>query len=137
MKIFISLLFLLFLGRSSIAAIDPVCTELPITINANINTVLSGNTICTADSQEQHRSGNELWDYKKGSDPVDHTSRVGSWEVSNSQVKYTYGGDVFNTNVYSNATDLSADGITVCFHNGKTKVTAIKKNGITGPCPGF
>lgn len=81
---------------------------------AEMNTTLVGKTVCgrpgpgypsgsgrSADDrwQEQHRgsgSSGELWDYKKGSDRMDPTKRVGTWSISNSegpaQVTYDYGG---------------------------------------------
>lgn len=56
--------------------------------------LLAGNTVCSPANcvkgnncmwQEQHRGGpdgGELWDYKLGSNPVDRTARVGSWNVT-------------------------------------------------------
>ena len=111
---------------------DPCGGSLPqITIDADLQTLLNGNTICTSDSQEQHRAGNELWDYKKGAgDPVDPTSLVGGWSVSGGKVNYTYGASTFANDVY-------ASGSNVCFYNGATAITATIMSGISGPCPGF
>lgn len=42
--------------------------------------------------QEEHRSGNELWDYKKGSsDSIDPTKKVGRWELGVDTVTHDYG----------------------------------------------
>ena len=60
---------------------------------------ISGNTICAARGsdrwQEQHRAGNQLWDYKQGSPhPTDPTTQVGTWSASN-------GSNVTVTHTYS------------------------------------
>jgi hypothetical protein len=125
-------LILFFLGNSAVVlAADPPCSGTKFNDFVQLFNFLNNNTICTADSQEQHLGGNELWDYKRGADPTDPTSRVGSWEVTaNSQVKYTYGD-----NVYVN--DVFIDGNNVCFHNGNTRVIGTRQAGHSGPCPGF
>ncbi|WP_305908357.1 hypothetical protein Q9L42_011030 [Methylomarinum sp. Ch1-1] len=53
---------------------------------------LTGNTVCTSDSQEEHHSGGQLWDYKTGdtSDPVDPRKQIGSWGIAADQVTYNY-----------------------------------------------
>jgi hypothetical protein len=63
-------------------------------------TSVGGRTICSPSSctgsncswQEQHRSGGQLWDYKKGpSDAVDPSEQVGTWSISGNTVTHTYG----------------------------------------------
>lgn len=58
--------------------------------------LFAGNTVCSPANcvsgnncmwQEQHRGGpgsssGELWDYKRGSNPVDPTAKVGSWNIT-------------------------------------------------------
>jgi hypothetical protein len=139
MKIILFLTLSLFaLGGFNIAIADTCGGGLPKLITADIKTLLNGNTVCTSDSQEQHRGGVEsegvlsgqLWDYKRGSDPIDRTSQVGSWSVSNDKVRYTYGSSNFDNDVYS-------DGTNVCFDNRTTKISATIMGGTSGPCPGF
>jgi hypothetical protein len=65
---------------------------------AALSTLISGNTVCAtrgADRwQEQHRTGGQLWDYKKGpTDPVDPTTQVGTWSISGNNVTYSYMGE--------------------------------------------
>ena len=67
-------------------------------VNGNtLTTLVSGHTVCatrgTDKWQEQHRSGAQLWDYKKGaSDPVDPSKQVGTWSIGSNSVTYSYTG---------------------------------------------
>jgi hypothetical protein len=83
---------------------------------ATLNSLLSGNTVCVPavtqavmTAQEEHRSGGQLWDYKRGpGHSVDPSERVGSWIVNGSNVRsvfvtYDYGGgQVTNFTVWDN-----------------------------------
>ena len=73
-----------------------------------LTTLLNGKLVCgrpgpgrttgkpTDRWQEEHLSGGQLWDYKKGvGDKIDPRKEVGSWSVSGTgtatRVNYTYG----------------------------------------------
>lgn len=100
-------------------------------ITSEISRLLQGNTICTFDSQEQHWSNGELWDYKKGPDaPIDPTSRVGFWSVHDDQVHYIYDKLKFDYYIYF-------DGVRICFYDKTNTRDAFKIEGISKPCPGF
>jgi hypothetical protein len=70
---------------------------------AQLSTTFSGNTLCAQRGsdkwQEQHRAGNELWDYKLGSNAMDPTKLVGSWSISGtgatSVLVHTYGSKTY------------------------------------------
>lgn len=65
-----------------------------------LRTLLRGNTICVSngqggwESQEEHISAGDLYDYKKGpTDPVDPRTKLGTWSViagTNATVTYNY-----------------------------------------------
>lgn len=73
--------------------------------NLTLTNTITGSTVCIAksggwESQEQHRTGGQLWDYKLGSSStVDPTKQIGTWAVAGngaqSIVTYTYGAQVF------------------------------------------
>lgn len=88
----------LFTGFSGGVMAAPNCTA-PNRVNGSaLTTLVSGNTVCATKGtdkwQEQHRSGGQLWDYKKGaSDPVDPSKQVGTWRIASNEVTYSYTGD--------------------------------------------
>ncbi len=133
MKISLFCILVFFVLFSNSSAFAESCTGTAIQ-TGTIRTLLNGNTICTNDSQEQHRNGVEvagvlkgdLWDFKKGAgDPVDPTSQVGTWEIHDDKVYYTYGSSTYANTVYVNGTNI-------CFDNGQTITLATKKDGIVG-----
>lgn len=102
------------------------CTGTPLNFG-QLNTLLSGNTVCgrpaaaypgaSADRwQEQHRTGAQLWDYKRGpADAVDPTERVGSWSIQPgtqgfpATVTHAYlGGNTYGWAVFAQGTGPSA-----------------------------
>lgn len=104
-----------------------------------ITTLLTGNTVCSGpagnfDWQEEHRSGGQLWDYKRGANPIDPTAQVGTWSVQgtgvgNSTVTHSYsGGSSYVYSVYG--TGAPNAGHSFC---GLTNVDATVKSG-SGPC---
>lgn len=122
-------LMVLAVSNEAVAA-DPCGTQFAKRDSAQISRLLSNNTVCTSDSQEQHLSNGELWDYKKGpSDLIDPTSKVGTWSVSNDQVQYNYGDVAYKNDVY---TDNLGSKPNVCFYNGTTAVSGTIINGIKG-----
>jgi len=122
------------------------CATNPVT---NLNTLLSGNTVCDATAtydtcikhpspgckptvmgiQEEHLTGSQLWDYKKGDgDPIDPRKQVGTWSVANNcstnptapaTVSYTYNVPGPAYKVYS-----TVDG-NYDFCDGTTKVASV------------
>jgi len=75
----------------------PNCTNPNRVTGSALTTLVSGNTVCatvgTDKWQEQHRSGAQLWDYKKGaSDPVDPSKQVGTWGIGANSVTHSYTG---------------------------------------------
>lgn len=90
-----------------------------------LTTLLSGNTVCgrpaagypgssTDRWQEQHQSGGQLWDYKRGpTDAVDPSERVGSWSIVSdvqlsARVLHSYlGGSTYIWRVYRQGTGPS------------------------------
>lgn len=131
MKTILILAFLLFINIKNAVA-DPCGGKGVKQITSEISILLKENTICTSDSQEQHRDNGELWDYKKGSDdPIDQTSRVGYWSIHDDQVHYSYGDKViFHYSVFF-------DGARICLFDGDRKINAFKIKGVSKPCPGF
>lgn len=114
------------------------CTTPAIQVTGTaLSSLVSGNTVCATQGadkwQEQHRSGGELWDYKKGpSDPVDPTKKVGTWTIGADTVTYAYtGGPSYTYSVFD-------DGGTYSFctaPNGSAVVSgATFKTGSTN-CP--
>jgi len=89
----------------AIAQTGGCATNTRVTGSALTNLV-SGNTVCAtrgADRwQEQHRTGGQLWDFKKGpSDPIDPTVQVGTWSIAANSITYSYtGGPSFTYSVH-------------------------------------
>ncbi|WP_124703238.1 hypothetical protein [Sulfuriferula multivorans] len=115
------------------------CTTPAIQVTgAALTTLISSNTVCATQGadkwQEQHRSGGELWDFKKGpSDPVDPTKKVGTWTIVADTVTYAYtGGPSFTYSVY----DDGGGTYSFCTAPGGSVVVsgATFKTGATG-CP--
>jgi len=97
MKRQIAVGIVLFAGFSGGVIAAPNCAT-PNRVNGGpLTTLISGNTVCATQGtdkwQEQHRSGAQLWDYKKGSsDPVDPSKQVGTWVIASNNVTYSYTG---------------------------------------------
>lgn len=107
-----------------------------------LTTTITGSTVCIAksgggwESQEQHRTGGQLWDYKLGpSSTVDPTIQIGTWAVSgngaNSTVTYTYGAQVFPYKVCRVGTGANYG---FCPTAGGSTIMATLKASI-GSCP--
>jgi hypothetical protein len=129
-----SSLFVLIASNEAIAADpDPCGGHLQVRDTIQIKGLLSGNTVCTSDSQEQHRPNNQLWDYKMGpNDIVDPTSQVGTWSISDNKVHYTYGNQTYHNEVYSTTANPNATNVKLCFFNGTTPVSGRLVSGIKG-----
>jgi hypothetical protein len=121
------------------------CTP-PVTGTAlkaiEITAALNGNTACVGTSpqfeaQEQHRSVDELWDYKLGAGhAVDPTKKIGTWKILPSStadttgtINYTYDG---SSTPYT-YTVYNIGPSTYCFV-GTSNVEVKVKSGI-GSCP--
>lgn len=97
---------------------------------------LPGNTVCSPAScagaactwQEQHRGApgsvtGQLWDYKKGNDPVDPTEQVGTWTIQPGspsvgtlpKVVHSYG----NTTYVYDVKDNGGGNYSFCGSNGE------------------
>lgn len=103
-------------------------------------TLLNGNTACSPANcnaagctwQEQHRTNGELWDYKKGSDPVDPTSKEGTWSIaSTGKVTHSYsgGGGSYTYDVKSNGSGSYS------FCGGPAEIFFSVKTGVAAGCP--
>ena len=105
MKRKIAIGFVLFAGFSGGLMAAPNC-ENRNRVNGNgLTTLVSGNTVCATKGQdqwqEQHRSGGQLWDFKKGaSDPVDPSKQVGTWRIASNEVTHSYGNLSFTYSVH-------------------------------------
>jgi hypothetical protein len=80
------------------------CSDPQVT-GSDLTGLITGNTVCATSGgdqwQEQHRTGGQLWDYKKGSDPVDPTKQVGNWSIAADNVTYSYtGGQSYTYSVH-------------------------------------
>jgi len=87
--------------------------------------------------QEEHRSGGQLWDYKKGPAPtekVDPSKQVGTWSVASDTVIQSYtGGPSFTWTVH----DSGGGVYSFCTgENGSEVVRAFISTG-TGPCTAY
>ena len=134
------------------AMADCATNQLTDASNPTLNDLLSGHTVCEAAGdaaatgpdqswgvQEEHRSGGELWDYKRGpSSTIDPTKLIGAWSVSgtgaNTVVNYSYlaggGGGIYK--VYNNG-NASYD---IC--NGPARVATVTVvPSIGSGCSGF
>lgn len=94
-------------------------------------TLLGGRTVCASagnESWQEFHSGassGQLIDWKKGpQDPVDPTEAVGSWQVGNDLVTYTYGSTSYAYSV------CTVPGETLNFCSASRNVTgATVRNG--------
>lgn len=92
--------------------------------------------------QEQHKSGGDLWDYKKGpTDPVDPSGKVGTWSRNATSVTYTYDTS-YTYRLYrvSGTCGSTAWGSTNCvvdFCIGASGAAAVANASFqtNGPCP--
>lgn len=104
-------------------------------------TAFAGKTVCVGTSpnweaQEMHITGGALKDYKRGTDPVDPTTEIGSWVVAGDIVTYKYGSTQYSYKAYVNATlDNVKDGtgITFCPSGSGTETTGTLRLA-PGPC---
>lgn len=86
--------------------------DLRTLLNGNSGGAGTGNTACVPttasvyEAQEEHRSGGELWDYKRGpSSTVDPTAKIGTWSVTGRAAVVTYdygGGTIYTYEVWDN-----------------------------------
>ena len=114
----------------------------------DLSTLISGSLVCGRPAggyagaagdrwQEEHRSGGQLWDYKKGPAPaekIDPSKQVGTWSIANNTVTHSYtGGPSFTWTVHG-----SGGGVySFCTgENGSEVVRAFISAG-TGPCAGY
>lgn len=129
------------LGFSGIATAQPCsCSGADQLKGADVTNALQGNTVCVPNGsgwewQEQHRTGGQLWDYKRGpGHPVDPSEQVGTWAVSgtgaNTVVTHTYGSQSFPYKVCRVGASTSYG---FCPSSGTTIMATIKA-GISG-CP--
>jgi len=120
---FSTILLSMAFSNHAVAGCASPSTQVTSTSDTTLFDTLSGNTICTSDSQEEHRLGNQLWDYKKGpSDPVDPTAQVGGWSISDTDVTYTYGTNSYTFTLFKNTT-TSPTPYTFC--NGTTPAVEV------------
>ena len=110
--------------------------------STTLTTTISGSTACVAkagggwESQEQHRTGGQLWDYKLGpTSTVDPTEQIGTWVVSGngaqSIVTYTYGAQVFPYKVCRVSATSTSYGF--CSTAGSTIMATLKPS--ISSCP--
>lgn len=137
MKTFIQLasVAVIFAGFSggAMAACSP-----PFMNGSAVNTLLTGNTVCSPANcsaasckwQEQHRTSGELWDYKKGSNPVDPTSKEGNWNVApTGKVTHSYsGGSSYTYDVKDNGSGSYS------FCGGPAEIFFSVKSGVASGC---
>lgn len=137
MKRKIAIGIVLFTGFSGGVMAAPNCTTPNRVTGSALTTLVSGNTVCAtkgADKwQEQHRSGGQLWDYKKGSsDPVDPSKQVGTWRIGSNEVTYSYTGDSSYT--YSVHDEGSGTSYSFC-SNGSVVVSGATFKPGNSSCP--
>lgn len=132
-----------FSGEAMAACVPPYMSE------TQIKATLPGNTVCSPANctgaactwQEQHRGGpqnGELWDFKKGDNPMDPTEKVGHWTITPSaglgtpsQVIISYlGGSGYSYRVKNEGSGLYR----FCPSAGPGFPFSVK-SGITGGCP--
>lgn len=131
---------------ASAACSDPQIVD--ATGDPALTTLLSGNTVCVSSStpgwggwenQEEHLAGGALWDYKKGTDPVDPRTQVGTWGVSTTggEVIYNYDDGKGNTSGPFSFTVHSADNVNLSFCDASNAeiVAATLKSGTGTGCP--
>lgn len=140
---------LLFLGaltlvHGSLSAQTCACSGTDQLKSPDVATALSGSTVCVPDGsdwfwQEQHRggaTGGDLFDFKKGTNPIDPTEKVGTWATTgtatNSIVTHSYlGGSSFAYKVCRVGTSTDYG---FCPTAGGATIMAKIKAGISG-CP--
>lgn len=117
-----------------------VCST-PYLNGTSASSLLNGNTACSPAGcsgtgcswQEQHRTNGELWDFKKGSgDPVDPTSKVGTWSVAaTGKVTHSYnaGGGSFVYDIKNNGNG------TYSFCGTPGEIVLSIKTGVAAGCP--
>ncbi len=123
------------LFASTLAMAD--CSPTTRVTGAALNSLIIGNTVCATRGsevwQEQHRSGGQLWDYKKGpGHPIDPSKQVGTWSISRNIVTYCYtGGICYGYTVHG----TGSGSYDFCAPNGSVVVSgATFKPGYTS-CP--
>ena len=109
--------FVLLLGVADAALAQCSSSTADRVQGSDLTNLLSNSRVCgrpVPDNvngrwQEQHRAGNQLWDYKLGAvHPVDPTKQMGTWQVSgtgaNTIVTYVYNtfspSETFTLSVY-------------------------------------
>ena len=98
--------FVLLAGFSGAVVAQSNCASNTRVSGNALNTLIIGNTVCAtrgADKwQEQHRTGGQLWDYKRGpSHPIDPSKQVGTWSIASNNVTHAYtGGPSFTYSVH-------------------------------------
>ena len=95
-----AILLIMALSNNALAVDCIDDTKLTSSTSPTLTVALADNTICVGSvgswaAQEQHRGGNELWDYKHGpispSNLNDPTDIIGTWVINgNDTVTYTY-----------------------------------------------
>lgn len=113
MKIFFAGGLILLLGASGNAFAD--CSQNSKVTGATLTNLITGRTICATQGtekwQEQHRSGGQLWDYKKGpSDSVDPTAQVGNWSIAANTLTHSYGSSSYSYSVHA----VNGNSYTLC-----------------------
>ncbi len=101
-------------------------------------TALSGKTLCVTKSngdrfQEFHQgaSGGDLIDYKRGTNPVDPTKKVGTWRAEGNDVVYDYGrGMQYRYTVYQRGNSGN-----FCLQGNGEEITPSSVLTGQGPCP--
>jgi hypothetical protein len=112
------------------------CSSNQVTGSA-LTDLIPGKTVCASFNgdkwQEEHRSGSQLWDYKKGpSDAVDPSEQVGTWGITSDIVTYTYGSTSYGYTVYDEGSGAS---YTFCGVSGGAPVISGATLGGAGSCP--
>lgn len=121
------------------------CTP-PALTNAQINTLVTGNTVCgrpvspgypgaaTDRWQEEHLGSAQLWDYKRGpGHPVDPRKQVGTWSTGGASttdsdsITHLYSPTVaFTWVVYGPATNVPGSSVYSFCTTGPTKVEQVR-----------
>ena len=119
--------------------------DAPSRVNGNaLTTLLTNSLVCGRPAagyggsssdrwQEEHISGGNLFDYKKGPvDPVDPRKQVGSWSIAANQVTHSYtpGGASYTWTVHL----ISGNTYSFCTGTGGSEVVRafIAPNGGSG-----
>lgn len=113
----------LLAGTPSLAMAD--CSASTRVTGTALTNLISGNTVCASRGaekwQEQHRTGGDLWDFKKGpGDPLDPSKQVGTWSIARNFVTYCYtGGLCYSYSVHGSG----AGPYSFCYANGTEVVS--------------